>query len=96
MKLELIAPEIGQLSPQMPSPHLIVQDIYFKLGLDYAAGRNVPRDLIAAHKFFNLSCLKGNKEAALHRKEVSEEMSKDEIALALVSARDYLKAENMV
>ena len=41
-----------------------VGDMLFELGMMYAAGRDVPVDLVSAHKWFNLAAAKGNSEAA--------------------------------
>jgi len=65
-------------------------DALFELGLMYCSGRDVELDLIAAHKWFNLAALRGNCEAKRYRMEISEEMSKFEIARAQRSAREWL------
>ena len=83
--------ELTGLETAQPAGNVIItEDLYFDLGLQYSAGRSVPRDLVAAHKWFNIAALRGNKEAAMYRKEASLEMSEFEIALALSSAREYL------
>ncbi|MGU9980582.1 hypothetical protein ACJ4V0_11125 [Phreatobacter sp. HK31-P] len=64
-----------------------------ELGTLYAAGRVVPRDLVAAHMWFNIAALKGDKDAARQRQEVAAEMSKDEIAQALGWARAWLDSQ---
>lgn len=61
-----------------------------ELGMLYAAGRVVPRDLVAAHMWLNIAALKGDREAARQRQEIAGEMSKDEIARALSGARAWL------
>ncbi|WP_150526218.1 hypothetical protein [Roseibium sediminis] len=65
-------------------------DILFQMGLDSACGRNGFTDLVTAHKWFNIAALKGNKEAVRYRKEISDEMSREEIAEAQRSAREWL------
>jgi hypothetical protein len=90
MKLELIEPQIGSFTPAH-----ITEDLFFELGMNYSTGRAVPRDLITAHKWFNVSALRGNKQAAQFRREISEEMSKDDIALALHDAREYLASNQL-
>ncbi len=65
-------------------------DILFQMGLDSACGRNGAADLVTAHKWFNIAALKGNKDAARYRKEISAEMSSYEIAEAQRSAREWL------
>ena len=66
-------------------------DILFQMGLDSACGRSGKTDLISAHKWFNLAAMKGNREAARYRKEISGEMSAADIAEAQRSAREWLK-----
>ncbi len=64
-----------------------------ELGTLYAAGRVVPRDLVAAHMWFNIAALRGDRDAAVQRQEVAAEMSKDEIAQALSWARAWLDSQ---
>lgn len=66
-------------------------DALYELGVAYSAGRGVSIDLIEAHKWFNLAALKGDDRAAEDRRELSAEMSKDEIAAAQREARAFLK-----
>jgi len=66
-------------------------DIFFHLGISHSVGRGVPADRIAAHKWFNLAAARGNSEAARYRQELSDEMSKAEIAEALRQAREFLR-----
>ena len=66
-------------------------DVFFELGMMYATGRSVPTDLVAAHKWFNIAALKGNKEAVRLRREIAAEMSDDMIAAAQRAARDWLR-----
>ena len=65
-------------------------DALFELGLMYASGREVDRDFVSAHKWFNLAALRGNDEAKRYRLELSVEMSKAEIAQAQRLARAWL------
>ena len=65
-------------------------DALFELGLMYASGREVERDFVSAHKWFNLAALRGNQEAKRYRLELSEEMTKAEIAQAQRYARAWL------
>ncbi len=39
-------------------------DMLFELGMMYSVGRDVPVDLVSAHKWFNLAAIKGNRDAA--------------------------------
>ena len=64
----------------------------FELGMMYSVGRSVPIDYITAHKWFNLSAMQGNRDAARLRQEVAEQMSSVEIATAQRAARVWLKA----
>ncbi len=66
-------------------------DMLFELGMMYSIGRDVPVDLISAHKWFNLATVKGNLEAIRLRREIADQMSEREIAAAQRAARDWLK-----
>ncbi len=66
-------------------------DMLFELGMMYSIGRDVPVDLISAHKWFNLAAVKGNLEAIRLRREIADQMSEREIAAAQRAARDWLK-----
>jgi uncharacterized protein len=63
-------------------------DRLFAFGMRYASGDAV--DLVAAHKWFNLAAMRGNKEAARLRREIAAEMSPAQIAAAQRAARDWL------
>jgi uncharacterized protein len=65
-------------------------DMLFELGIMYSVGREMPVDLVAAHKFFNIAAMKGNAEASRLRREVADQMSEREIAAAQRAARDWL------
>lgn len=60
------------------------------LGMMYAAGRSVPVDLVAAHKWLNVAAARGCRAAAAHRAEIAHDMSADEVATALREARLFL------
>ena len=67
-------------------------DMLFELGMMYSVGRDdVPVDLVCAHKWFNLAAMKGNREAIRLRREIADQMSDGEIAVAQRAARDWLK-----
>jgi TPR repeat protein len=66
-------------------------DMLFELGMMYSVGRDVPVDLVAAHKWFNLAAVKGNIEAIRLRREIADQMSDGEIATAQRAARDWLQ-----
>lgn len=61
-----------------------------QLGIMYSLGQEVDRDLVAAHKWFNLAALRGNECAKQYRRDISSEMSPDEIAQAQRDAREWL------
>lgn len=65
-------------------------DPLFELGLMHSIGKDAPVNLIEAHKWFNLAAVRGNAEAKLYRLEISNEMSKKEIAEAQRLAREWL------
>jgi uncharacterized protein len=66
-------------------------DMLFELGMMYSIGREVPVDLVQAHKWFNLAAVKGNAEAIRLRQEIASQMSDAEIAAAQRAARDWLR-----
>lgn len=66
-------------------------DMLFELGMMYSVGRDMPIDLVSAHKWFNLAAMKGNAEAARLRREIADQMSDVEIATAQRAARDWLR-----
>jgi TPR repeat protein len=68
----------------------VTADMFFDLGLMYSTGRSVPADLVAAHKWFNIAAMRGNKEAIRLRREIASEMSEEEVASAQRAARDWL------
>jgi TPR repeat protein len=67
-------------------------DMLFELGMMYSVGRDVPIDLVSAHKWFNLAAVKGNADAVRLRREIADQMSEIEIATAQRAARDWLRA----
>ena len=70
----------------------VTADTMFELGMMHASGREVPIDLVTAHKWFNIAAMKGHGEAARLRREVAAEMKDAEIGQAQRAARDWLKA----
>lgn len=65
-----------------------------QMGLVYSTGLGVAEDIVAAHKWFNLAALKGNEDAKMYRKDLSDMMSSSEIAQAQKSAREWLSLMN--
>lgn len=85
-RFEISSHEMAEFAAQGGAP-----DALFELGLMYCAGRDVPLDLVQAHKWFNLAAVRGNADAKRYRLELSGEMSKQEIAEAQRQAREWLK-----
>jgi TPR repeat protein len=81
------------LDSRLPPPEKKVsgQEL-FRLGLSYATGLGVPRDLISAHALFALAARLGSLEARVYRKELAEEMDLADVSEAERRARDWLKA----
>lgn len=67
-------------------------DSFFQLGMMYSIGRSVPVDLVAAHKWFNIAAMRGNREAIRLRREIADQMSEQDIAAAQRAARAWLTA----
>lgn len=84
--------EITEFTPAGLGTAPVTADTMFVLGMMYASGREVPVDLITAHKWFNIAAMKGHGEAAQLRREVAAEMNDAEIGQAQRAARDWLKA----
>lgn len=66
------------------------EDMFFRLGIMYSTGTEVPTDYVSAHKWFNLAAMRGNTEAIRLRREIALEMTESEIAQAQRAARDWL------
>ncbi len=67
----------------------VTADILFEMGLVAATGRDCDVNLVEAHKWLNIAAIKGSMRAAQLRTEISEFMSKSELASALRSARKW-------
>ncbi len=68
-------------------------DAYYELGVAFSTGTGgVDVDLIQAHKWFNLAALGGNRDGQVCRAEISDEMSREDIAEAQKQARAWLNA----
>jgi TPR repeat protein len=63
---------------------------FFDMGLMYATGRECELDLVAAHCWFNIAAMRGDREAAIRRAELASEMSAMDIASAQRAAREWL------
>ncbi len=67
------------------------EDVFFQLGMMYSTGIDVPADYVTAHKWFNISAMRGNAEAIRLRREIADQMSDAEIAAAQRAARHWLR-----
>ena len=76
------------LDGSVPVQATAIPDVLFERGLYWASGRSGVVNLVAAHKWFNLAALKGRGDAIALRREVAEQMSDEEIAIAQREARD--------
>ncbi len=86
-RFEMNAPELAAVGQGTAAA-----DIFYQLGVRYSVGSNVPADLVAAHKWFNIAAMKGSREAIQSRQEIAANMSPSEIAAAQRAARDWLTA----
>ena len=77
--------ELASMAEAKPTP----EDL-FALGMSCSAGRESDADLVAAHKWFNLAAVKGNRDAAAYRQEVAREMTAAAVAEAQRAAREWL------
>ncbi|WP_292071048.1 sel1 repeat family protein [Brevundimonas sp. UBA7534] len=74
----------------LPTPDMSGDDL-FKLGMMYSAGSGgCPMDRVSAHMIFNLAAMKGSVEARVYRREMSQEMEREELAEAQRAARRYI------
>ena len=74
----------------LPTPEMSGDDL-FKLGMMYSAGSGgAPMDRVSAHMIFNLAAMKGSVEARVYRREIGQEMERDELAEAQRAARRYI------
>lgn len=65
------------------------KEALLQLGIMHFTGQGVRRDLIAAHKWFNLAAIHGSADARRYRVEAAREMSNREIAEAQRQAREW-------
>ncbi len=66
----------------------------YKLGLIYSTGQGGAIDLVQAHMWFNLAASRGSDVAKECRRELADQMSKDEIAQAQRAAREWLSVKH--
>jgi TPR repeat protein len=86
--------EMPELMPASVGAGPVTADTMFELGMMHSSGREVPVDLVTAHKWFNIAAMKGHGEAAQLRREVAAEMKDAEIGQAQRAARDWLKTHS--
>lgn len=89
MSVSAIQPlNIAENIPSSVSERDLAASLY-ELGLNYATGHGVERNLVEAHKWLNLASVHGNRAAEVDREEVAKELSRREIAKALRLAREW-------
>jgi uncharacterized protein len=66
------------------------EDMFFRLGMMYSTGAEVPTDYVSAHKWFNLAAMRGNKDAVRLRREIAAEMTTQQITTAQRAAREWI------
>ncbi|MBL4758646.1 MAG: hypothetical protein JKY32_13745 [Rhizobiales bacterium] len=72
-------------------PAVNIADELFSKGLECSIGGSNDVELVEAHKWFNLSALKGNKEALQYRQDIAEELDQMQIAKAQRAAREWTR-----
>mgnify|MGYP003429145509 CR=1 FL=1 len=82
--------DMGDSSFAEITPNAATPDILMELGMMYWLGREVPQDVVTAHKWFNLAALKGSEDARLYRRELALEMTAAQVAEAQRLARSWL------
>ena len=76
---------------EMPvSPVATSAELLFHLGMMYCLGREVEQDYVVAHKWLNIAALRGSLDARRHRREISLEMTANQIAEAQRQARAWV------
>ncbi|MBM3506527.1 MAG: sel1 repeat family protein [Alphaproteobacteria bacterium] len=70
-----------------------VAESQYDRGLLYSIGKGVPRDYVAAHKWFNLAAMCGMPEARDLRAELAGQMTKEDVAEAVRQARAWLATD---
>ena len=82
--------EHKQDAPPLPTPDMSGDEL-FRLGMLYSTGQGgAPVDLVSAHMLFNLAAMKGSEEAKIYRRELSQEMDREDVAEAQRAARRWL------
>ena len=92
MNAQELAHDETQAALPLPTPDMD-GDALFRLGMMYSSGSGgCPMDRVSAHMIFNLAAMKGSVEARVYRREMSQEMEREEIAEAQRAARQYIDA----
>ena len=92
MTAQEMAPEMSEVALPLPTPEMTGDDL-FRLGMMYSSGSGgCPMDRVSAHMIFNLAAMKGSIEARVYRREMSEEMDREEISEAQRAARRWIDA----
>jgi len=66
-------------------------DELFRMAMMYSTGQGgAPLDYVSAHMLFNLAAMRGSVEAKVYRKELSQEMTSEDVAEAQRAAREWL------
>jgi TPR repeat protein len=92
MNAQEMAPEMSEVALPLPTPEMTGDDL-FRLGMMYSSGSGgCPMDRVSAHMIFNLAAMKGSVEARVYRREMSEEMDREEISEAQRAARRWIDA----
>ncbi len=81
-----------KMAAALPAAEPADADDCFGLGMVYSSGAGVAVDLVQAHKWFNISAMRGHKDGARMRREIAEQMADAEIGFAQRAARDWLKS----
>ncbi|MDP6709179.1 MAG: sel1 repeat family protein [Alphaproteobacteria bacterium] len=70
-------------------------DAQYRLGLIYSCGQQgVAMDYVMAHMWLNVAAMNGNHAARELRKEISGDMSREEIAEAQRLARQWVQTRH--
>jgi TPR repeat protein len=65
------------------------------LGLSYGDGKGVPEDVVTAYMWWNLASAQGDEDSKLRKDELTERMTREQIAESQKMSREWLeKREN--
>ena len=89
-------PEAAERSEQYPgATSETTADDQYHLGLDYSTGHEgMPVDYVMAHMWLNVAAMHGNAAARELRGEISEYMSREEVAEAQRLAREWVETSH--